>query len=539
VSDARHFWPDFPSSPLQMDPVIHMMFKAMANRLKEVNDKINNISDAVVRDLACRLFFDGLLHPIPSSTVLKFVCGQTQTIIDNFLEAYWINTATRQSATYYFSPLEPKAIQPVEAVVALAKTSDTAEVLWCNPQWRGKNHLLTNMNFSSIRHSIDDKDTIYIGLKRNGAETQIPALDLFISGSPELLGLLRWGSWNFTESESRFGNPRYPGDEAVKEIEKEKTKPQMSIWGHNYFPHEHLDEYRNYFFALPVGNTGKIPDDIKTAFTGQEEGFWNDVEPLYWIKIESDRRIAKSVLKSFELAATNCLVAINAHGQKQSYFYNGPGAMTLELQSSAGEVYEIISIDDNHGRVYSNVYALDREGDKDCRYIPRIKGKSLEVVINPPARGAPPDRFYVHYRTSSGFAGNGILAGLINALYNPQPGIESVVNLTLSKGGVNAKSFDDMVDIFLQVLRSHNRAIVSADYESMALAFDQRIKSASPKLGSSIRNGILYRCIEIELDMGGFIFEPAEEGRLFLARIQRYLESRSPMGTAVVAKLAK
>lgn len=516
-----------------------MMFKAMAARLKEVNDKINNISDSVVRDLACRLFFDGLLHPIPSSTILKFVCGQTPTTIDNFLEAYWINTSTRQNPTYYFSPLESKTIQPVEAVVALAKTSDLADVLWCNPQWRGKNHFLTNFNLSNIRYSVDDKDTIYIGLKRNGPETPITALDLFVSGSAELLGLLRWGRWYFTENESLFGRPYYPGEEAVSEIEKEKAKPQMSVWGHNYFPHDHLKEYRDYFFAVRGGNAGKIPEDIKTAFSGQEAGFWNDVEPLYWVKIESDKRIAKSTLKTFELAATNCVVAINAHGQKQSNFYNGPGTMTLELQVSAGEIYEIISIDDNHGRVYSNVYALDREGDPDCRFIPRINGNQLDLIINPPMQGAPPDRFYVHYRTSSGITGNGILPGLINALYNPQPGIESVVNLTVSKGGVNAKSFDDMVEIFLQVLRSHNRAIVATDYESLALAFDQRIKSASPRLGSSIRNGILYRCIEIELDLGDYKFEPADEGRLFLARIQRYLESKSPMGTAVVAKLAK
>lgn len=539
MSDARHFWPEFPSSPLQMDPVIHMMFKAMAIRLKEVNDKINNISNAVVRDLACRLFFDGLLHPIPSSTVLKFACGQTQTTIDNLLEAYWINTSVRQNPTYYFSPLEQKTIQPVEAVVALAKTSDSAKALWCNPQWRGKNHFLTNLNLSNIRYNIDDKDTIYIGLKRNGAETQIPAIELFISGAPELLGLMRWGRWSFTESANLFGKPYYPGVKAVLEAEKEKTKPQMSVWGHNYFPHEHLNEYRDSFFSAPGGSTGKIPDDIKTAFMGQETGFWDDVEPLYWIKIESDKRIAKSTLNSFELAATNCVVAINAHGQKQSNFYNGPGAMTIELQASAGEIYEIISIDDNHGRVYSNIYALNRKGDPDCRFIPRIKGNLLELVINPPLQGTPPDRFYVHYRTSSGISGNGILPGLINALYNPQPGIESVINLTISRGGVNAKSFDDMVDIFLQVLRSHNRAIVATDYESLALAFDQRIKAASPRLGSSIRNGILYRCIEIELDLGDYKFEPAEEGRLFLARIQRYLESKSPMGTTVVAKLAK
>ncbi len=516
-----------------------MIFKAMAIRLKEVNDKINNISNAVVRDLACRLFFDGLLHPIPSSTVLKFVCGQTQTSIDNFLEAYWINTSIRQSPTYYFSPLESKTIQPVEAVIALAKTSDSAKTLWCNPLWRGKNHFLTNFNLSNIRYNIDEKDTIYIGLKINNAETQIPALELFVSGAPELLGLMRWGRWSFTESGNIFGKPHYPGEETIKKIEKEKAKPQISVWGHNYFPYEHLNEYRDNFFMVPGGNIGKIPEDLKAAFWGQESGFWDDVEPLYWIKIESDKRIAKSILNTFELAATNCVVAINAHGQKQSNFYNGPGAMTIELQALASEVYEIISIDDNHGRVYSNVYALNRDGDPDCRYVPRIKGNLLELIINPPLQAATPDRFYVHYRTSSGTAGNGILPGLINALYNPQPGIESVVNLTISRGGVNAKSFDDMVDIFMQVLRSHNRAIVATDYESLALAFDQRIKSANPRLGSCIKNGILHRCIEIELDLGEYRFEPAEEGRLFLARLQRYLESKSPMGTAVVAKLAK
>jgi len=516
-----------------------MMFKAMANRLKEVNDKINNISDTVVRDLACRLFFDGLLHPIPSSTILKFICGQMPATIDNLLEAYWINTSLRQSATYYFAPLESKTIQPIEAVVALAKTGETAEILWSNPQWRGRNQMMTNLDLSRVSREIDEKDTIFIGLKRNSTGTEIPNLDLFLSGSPQLLGLMRWGRWRFTENQGAFGNPRFPSRENIASIERGKSEPQISIWGHNYFPHEHKDEYRNFFFDLPAGHIGAVPDELRQAFPAQEEGFWESVEPLYWIIIEFDRRISKSTLKTFELAATNCVVAINAHSQKQSYFYNGPGAMVLELQSPAGEIYEIIGIDDNHGRAYSNVYALNRDGDSDCRFIPRVTGNLLELVINPPSAGPAPDRFYVHYRTSAGIAGNGIIQGLINSLYNPQPGIESVVNLTISRGGVNAKSFDDMIAVFLQVLRSRNRAVIADDFESLALAFDTRIKSAKPKLGSSIRNGVLYRCVEIEIDLGGYRFEPEEEGQLFLARIQKYLESRSPMGTVVAAKLAK
>jgi len=522
-----------------MDPVIHMILKAMAVRLKEVNDKINDISNSIIRDLAFRLFFDGLLHPIPSSTILKFVCGQTQTSIDSTLEAYWINTSIRQSPVFYFSPVESHSIYPVEAAVALVKTADTAKVLWCNPLWRGKNQFLAGLNLSNIEYNVDEKDTLYIGLIRNGPEIQIPAHELFISGSPELLGMLRWGRWSCTEDGRQFAKPFYPGTEAVKRAEKEKNIPKLSVWGHNFFPYEHIEEYRDCFFSVPSGKAGKVPEDLKAAFHGQEPGFWESVEPLYWIKIEFNKRIARQTLDSFELTATNCVVAINAHGQKQSNFYNGPGAMTIELQAPAGEIYEIISVDDNHGRLYSNVYTLDQEGDYDCRYVPRIKGNLLELVVNPPPQGILPDRFYVHYRTSNGVAGNGILPGLINALYNPQPGIESVINLTTSKGGVNAKSFDDMVGIFMQVLKSRNRAIVAADYESLALAFDQRIKSAEPRLGSSIRNGILYRCVEIELDLGEYRFEPAEEGRLFLARIQRYLESRSPMGTVVVAKFAK
>ena len=512
-----------------------MIFKTMASRLKAVNDKINNVSETIIRDLACRIFFDGLLHPIPASTILKYTTGSSQTDIDDSTEACWVNTAVKPSITFYFSPVESKTLFPLEAVVALAKNSDGSHILWTDPQWPGKNHVLSNFDVSNENADIDSNDCIYIGLKLFSDDNEVPAADLFIHSSPELLGLIRWGRWSFTQAEDVFSKPDFYGKASLKNISRKKPAPEISLWGHNYFPQEHKDEYSDFIFNIPGGKISNPPFALRQTFSGQSRNFWEDIEPLYWIKIEFDRKVPSNVLKSFVLTATNCLVAVNSHFQKQNFFYHGPGPMTLDLQSPANEIYDIISISDNRGRLYSNVYGSAAADNPECRYIPRVHGDFLQLMIIPPPEGPPPDRFSVEYKTSADQLANGIVAGNISSLYNPHPGIESVINLTDTRGGVEARTFDDMIAAFPHVLKSHNRAISFSDFESLALVFDKRIKSAKAKLSSTSRNGIILRCLELEVNLGGYKFEPPEEGQLFLARLQNYLETRSPMGTVVKA----
>lgn len=538
-NDARRIWPDFSTSPQQMDPVIHMMFKAMSSRLKEVNDSIGNISEMIIRDLACRIFFDGLLHPIPTSTILKYTTGPSQTTIDHSTEACWTNTAVKPSVTFYLSPAESKTLLPIEAVTALAKNADGAHVLWTDPQWSGKNHLLVDFDSANVESNIDEKDCIYIGLKLNSDEVRFPAANLFIMSSPELLGIMRWGRWRFTTSSGVFSKPDLTVTENLKNIDSKKVNPEISLWGHNYFPHEHIEEYSDYFFDIPKGEVGAPPPEMRQSFSNQELTFWENFEPLYWIKIESDMRISSDLIKSFELAATNCLVAINSHLQKQNFFYHGPGAMSFQLQSPAKEIYEIINITDNRGRQYSNVYGATAEVDAGCRFLPRVDKDQLRLMIIPPEEGTDPDRFSVEFKTSTGQAANGITAGNIDSLYNPHPGIETVINLTTTKGGVNARTFDDMLAAFPHVLRSHNRAITASDYESLAVTYDNRVEFAKAALGSTIRNGVVLRCVSLEVNVGKHKFEPAEESKLFLTRLQIFLEARSPMGTVVRAVFSR
>ena len=539
MQDARRIWPEFPTSPHQMDPVVHMMFKAMSARLHEVNDKINDISERIIRDLACRVFFDGLLHPIPASTILKFTTGSSQTTIDTLIEACWINTSVQPGVTYYFLPAEQKELYAMEAVIALAATVDGGQILWIDPQWDGKNDFMRGFDNAAAGNNGERKDQIYIGVRPAGLEPDIPASDLVIMASGELLGLLNWCRWRSTNDDGLFGPPTIPGKTSLQNIKLGHAAPEISLWGHDYYPHEHLEEYREYFFQINKGVAGRPPLELKAALPGVAEEIWDNLEPLYWIQIESDAGISAEALKSLDLVATNCVVALNAHFQKQSFFYHGPGPMTLELQPAAGEIYEIMSISDNHGREYGNVYGAPGGGDLQYAYVPRIEGDRLSLVIIPAPTGPAPDRFSIEFKTTAGGDASGISAGLINSLYTPHPGIESVVNLTTSHGGVDARTFEDMIDAFPNVLRSNNRAIVIADFEALALAFDIRVKSARARLGSVRRNGAMQRCIEIVVDLGGHRFEPKEEAAIFLARLEKYLEKRGPMGTIVAAKLAE
>jgi hypothetical protein len=518
-----------------MDPVINMIFRAMAVRLKEVNDKINNISDRIISDLACRIFFDGLLHPVPSSTVLKYTVGSNAVEIDNAIEAYWTNTALRQSATHYFAPLETTILHPVEAVLALAKNADGVHLLWTNPQWKGRNQIMTGLEDSNIGQMDDEKDCLYLALKCDGPGRECEAPNLLISGSGELRDRLRWARWRCTEQAGILGESGIPGDDYIEQLRQRRSHPEITLWGYGYFPHEHKEQYDEMFFDLLPGEAGDAPRELRQALSGQKEDFWSQMEPLYWIQIEFDRHIPTGILKSFEYAATNCAIAINSHFQKQSFYYHGPGTMAIELQAPARNLYDILCLDDNHGREYENVYAGKKEND--CHYIPRVEGEALKIIVSPPQRGPMPDRFIISYRTSAGEAANGIGEGLINSLYNPFPGIESVINLTESRGGVDARSFDEMVASFPQVLRSRNRAIVVSDFQALSKAFDSRIKSATARQGSAVRNGLLTRCVEVEVDLGNYRFSLEEEADLFAARLERHLETRSPMGTVVVVKI--
>ena len=96
----------------------------MAGKLKDVNDRINNISESIINDLACRIFFDGMLHPIPSSAILKFTTGSSITGVDILTEACWVNTSIQPSVTFYFSPVEPKELYPVEAAFVFSVNAE-------------------------------------------------------------------------------------------------------------------------------------------------------------------------------------------------------------------------------------------------------------------------------------------------------------------------------------------------------------------------------------------------------------------------------
>jgi len=521
-----------------MDPVVHMMFKAVAGRLAEINSKINDISDTIINDLACRIFFDGLLHPIPASTVLKFTTGGSTTNVNILTEAYWVNTSIQPSVTFYFSPIEPKELHPVEAVFVLSVTSEGVKTLWTNPQWNNKGEFLGHFESTKTPAESIEKDRIYIGLKPMGRDIKVPTGEIFIQTSAELLEILRWSRWRFTESPGIFGEPVVPGQEKIKNIWDKRANPVLSLWGHNYYPYEHKEEYQKFFYDIKQGAAGSAPEQLIRVFPDLGGGQLSDLGPLYWIQIESDKSIPAKELKNFELAATNCVLGLNAHYLKQNYFYRGPGPMDISPQNKASEIYEITALDDNHGRGYDNIYASSGNGRNQCYYVPRIDGNIFSLVVVPPENETIPDRFSLEYRISSGEDANGISAGLINSLYNPLPGIESVINLTTTKGGTSARSFNDMLKVFPNVLRSYNRAVVPSDFESLALSFDKRIISAKARTGSTEREGILRGCIELELDLGTYKFKLADEGSLFLSRLARFLEMRSPIGTIVNARFS-
>jgi hypothetical protein len=258
---------------------------------------------------------------------------------------------------------------------------------------------------------------------------------------------------------------------------------------------------------------------LSQALSAASVELLDNLGPVYWIQIESDRKIPPEEMKSFELVATNCVVALNAHYLKQNYFYHGPGPMEIKPQNKAEEIFE-------------------GDGEKQYRFIPRIDGNVFSLIVTPPETGQVPDRFSLSYRISSGDAANGIDPGLLNSLYNPHPGVESVINIIATRGGTSARSFNDMIKVFPRVLQSYNRAVVPSDFESLAIAFDKRIIAARATNGSIERDGVLRGCIEIELDMGGYSFDLEEEESLFLSRLSKFLEMRSPVGTVITARVA-
>ncbi|UCE67672.1 MAG: hypothetical protein JSU85_06610 [Candidatus Zixiibacteriota bacterium] len=536
--DARGIWPDFSTSPQQIDPVVHMMFRALAGKLKDVNDKINDISESIISDLACRIFFDGLLHPIPSSTILKFSTGSSITGVDILTESCWVNTSIQPSVTFYFSPVEPKELYPVEAAFAFSIGAEGINILWTNPEWEGRGEFLGHFEMEKTTSGTVDKDYIYIGLISKAPDLAVPQTDIFIQGSAVLLEYLRWSRWRFTGTGGVFGDPVVSGQEKLNKIRGGHANPELSVWGHNYYPFEHKEEYQEYYFDVRKGMAGDTPLQLRQILSGASVKLLDNLGPLYWIQVQSDRKIPLQEIKSFELAATNCVVGLNAHYLKQNYFYHGPGPMEIRPQNTADEIFEIVSLDDNQGREYANVYTASGDGGNENYFIPRIDGNVLSLIVNPPESGPIPDRFSLSYRISSGEIANGINAGLLNSLYNPHPGIESVINITKTRGGTSARSFKDMIKAFPRVLQSHNRAVVPSDFESLAISFDKRIVSAEARPGSVERDGVLRGCIEVEVDMGGFSFDLTEEGSLFLTRLAKFLEMRSPIGTVVTARFS-
>jgi len=248
---------------------------------------------------------------------------------------------------------------------------------------------------------------------------------------------------------------------------------------------------------------------------------------LFWLQIDLPENGDKSLFaEPFDLGF-DCLLATNRAELAILKHTGGSRLVEIDIPVDIDRILEIVSVVDSSNQEYSPSHELG-SGPHQHLYVLDERQDRLVILIDYTGTlDTVPNSITITYAVTEGTAANGIEPGLINALYESHPGISRVVNLTTTTGAIPAKSEPQILKEVSSRLRQRDRAMTFRDMADWTMTFDPRIKRAECTNGIERLDGLVRRCIIVNVDLRAEEFLGDPEVEELKSRLRRFLKSRS------------
>ncbi len=519
-----------PASSERMDPILRILMQLYSQQLEHIDQRMDMVWDIAVNTLIRSMCPESMRWPIPAFTVMRCNPIDPVVMIDPHTKFFY-KEKREGGQTFFFSSLKNEKLIAAHAKKILMRVDDG--VVDMSPQTEEELSSTSRMQ-TSFSAGADYK--IYVGVDYNGPPTDLVGAKIFLKAQSDILRQLRWAWWypgsNFGSFHEDCGF--CPGLQNPLEMIFPEGE-SYSDWGGLRSSLEIFKPLEDSFVILPemFSSTWELGQaDTELSELAYKEGisYLEDLEPLYWIRLDLPPGGNKTRLQSsFELDF-NSFIAVNKNDLTLFKHTGGNRLVEVELPEDISKILEIASVVDSQGHEYSPRHLVSHPSDKF--YSPEERDDRLVLWFDFSSElELPPDSITVNYAVTAGTAANGIDAGKIEELYENHPGISDAGNITSVTGAVPSKTEEQILTEVAARLRNRDRSLSFSGIVRWAKTFDPRIINAECENGVERMDKGVRRCIVTKVVLKKDEFYSDDEIDLLRTRLTAFLKSRSPVNT--------
>jgi hypothetical protein len=523
--DLRAWNREVPESSERMDPILRILLQLYSNQLATIDERVGRTWDVATNSLLKSVVPEARRWPVPAFTVMR--CEPVDPVVEIDSHVKFYHKEKREGGqTFFFSTHRTERLLSAEVRHILASDGQ-------------KTIDITSGKGPSTRLELSDKKPgqLLVGIEYSGQPSAFADSAVFLNGDEDLLKQVRWGQWlpggaSGFAAESAF----CPG--VTSTIEQMFADPDRDPvdWGGFRNSHDLFGDLENNWVRLPEKfatalEIGLHDSEALTAVMNSGVEFETPPEKLFWIRVDlapgGDKKRVQGPLGVY----FSCVIVTNKSELTVFKHTGGNTLVEVELPEPVETIVDIVEVSDSNNDDYQPRYRV-QNGDTDHSYtLDERDGKLVLWFDFSSLMSAVPDSITVTYTTTAGTDANGIAEGRIADLYERHPGIQAVENLIPVRGGVPAKTEEQLITEVSARLRDRDRALTFPEIANWAKTFDPRIKRVECKNGIERTNRGVRRCIVVRAGVSREDIYSDEESQLLGRRLGRFLKSRAPVNT--------
>ncbi|MFH1893238.1 MAG: hypothetical protein ABIK83_11225 [Candidatus Zixiibacteriota bacterium] len=537
--ELRKWNPDVPESSERLDPILRMLLQMQAHQLERIEDRVMSVWEVAKSSLIRSLFPECKRWPVPAFTIMS--CELTDPTVEVDPRTLFIYREKRDGGeTFFFSPHRTEKLMSAKVRHVLLRYGDELKDV-CEDI-----HPVSQAGHKAGSASSIVADRIYVAIEYSGIASDFKDSLIYLNGSSEVLRQLRWSYWCPGMESGAFStvNRFCPGLETSIEDIFRYDDESTPDWGglrsssDLYSPLE--DSFviptESFVSAWERGPANREIADLM---------FKNGIEitasekDLFWIRLDLPEGGDRGKLTSRFGIRFNCFVATNKNELTLFKHTGGNKLVEIELPDRSSSVLEIVEVTDSSGRTYLPSYEVQTEKSPRVYSIEEREDRQVLWFDFSPFFEPPPDSLTVNYSVTAENRANGIEAGKIDELYEKHPGLTAVTNILPTRGGVPAKTAEQIMIEATGRLRSRDRAVNFKEISAWMRTFDPRIQKAECRNSTERTKRGVRRCIAVTATVKADDFLSEDEVALLRIRLTSFLKAKSPVNTQYKVEITR
>jgi hypothetical protein len=534
----RVFNPDVPESAERVDPLLRMLLQVYSYQLAQIDSQLGKTWSVAKEALVKAVCPYPSRCPIPAQTIVK--CTPVDPVVDIDPDVKFFHREEREGGKiYFFSPLVSTRL--IDAEVSKILLMVGKSVVDVGPSVEDQR--ARSRSIAQVQQKTQSESRLHVGIKFSGPRSAMNGALMFVHAARDLRLALRWSDWHRclndgrTDMESHF----CPGTTGgIKEILAGDTGRN---WGSLRDDTDIFGELEDSFVVLPSGYStpweagSPDPSLVETCTRVGIDVSADD--KLYWLTIHLPKETRLSLFDGHLDMRFDTAVAINRSEISRKKHTAGNRYVEIELPEKLDSILGVESVVDSRGDEY---VARGQDLAVDPRYMYTLDEREnrLVIMLDFSIWTEPiPEEIRITYSLTDGVSANGISPGGINSFYESHPGVSDVTNLTTTRGAVPAKSTDQILMEAGIRLRQRDRALTFEDIVAWAKTYDSRINEVKCSNGVERLEGILRRCVVVDVTVDSEEFHGDKEIEVLGNRLSRFLKERSAVNSQYLVRILK